>query len=79
MKILPGLFAFVAFGFAQQAADRPRVRPLPAASKDLKTGPEPGAMVPGFTLSDQQGRARTLASITGRNGLLLYFVRSADW
>ena len=76
---LPAFFALAAFGFAQQAADRPRVRPLPAASKDLKTGPEPGAKVPGFTLPDQQGRARTLASITGRNGLLLYFVRSADW
>ena len=79
MKVLPGLFALMGFGFAQQVADRPRLRPIPAASKDLKTGPEPGAKVPGFTLPDQQGRARTLASITGRNGLLLYFVRSADW
>lgn len=38
-----------------------------------------GAKAPDFTLPDQAGRSRTLASLMGRNGLLLYFVRSADW
>jgi peroxiredoxin len=38
-----------------------------------------GGKAPGFTLPDQTGRSRTLASLQGRNGLLLVFVRSADW
>ena len=74
------LLSFLAAGglFAQQA-ERPRVRPLPPASKDVKTGPEVGAQLPAFRLRDQQGRARDLKSLLGKNGLLLYFVRSADW
>jgi peroxiredoxin len=38
-----------------------------------------GGKAPCFTLPDQTGRSRTLASLQGRNGLLLVFVRSADW
>lgn len=57
----------------------PRLRPLPAASKDLATGPAPGARIPPFRLADQAGRPRDFRSLTGRNGLLLAFVRSADW
>lgn len=45
----------------------------------MKTGPAVGAAVPAFTLPDQQGRPRSLKSLTGKRGLMLYFVRSADW
>jgi peroxiredoxin len=38
-----------------------------------------GGKAPDFALPDQSGRSWTLASLTGKNGLLLYFVRSADW
>jgi hypothetical protein len=32
-----------------------------------------------FTLPDQHGRSRTLASLMGPKGLMLVFYRSADW
>jgi cytochrome oxidase Cu insertion factor (SCO1/SenC/PrrC family) len=42
-------------------------------------GPQVGSRVPDFTLTDQRGQPRTLASLMGRNGLMLVFFRSADW
>ena len=74
--MLAGLGSVLA---AQQQPDRPRARPVPPASQNLQTGPAAGARVPDFTLPDQSGRSRTLASLMGKKGLLLYFVRSADW
>ena len=44
-----------------------------------RLGPQVGVRVPDFTLTDQQGRPRTLASLFGRSGLMLVFFRSADW
>jgi cytochrome oxidase Cu insertion factor (SCO1/SenC/PrrC family) len=44
-----------------------------------KLGPQVGARVPDFTLTDQTGKPRTLQSIMGRRGAMLVFVRSADW
>lgn len=64
-------------GFSQ--SDPPRLRPLPAVSSGLRSGPEVGQRVPGFRLADQDGTPRDLASLRGKNGLLLAFVRSADW
>jgi cytochrome oxidase Cu insertion factor (SCO1/SenC/PrrC family) len=50
--------------------------PLP----DLqKLGPQVGDRVPDFTLTDQHGQSRSLASLVGRNGAMLVFYRSADW
>ena len=42
-------------------------------------GPQVGTRVPDFTLADQRGRPRTLASLMGPKGLMLVFIRSADW
>jgi len=42
-------------------------------------GPQVGAHVPDFTLTDHQGRSRTLMSLMGPKGLMLVFIRSADW
>ena len=42
-------------------------------------GPQVGEQVPTFSLSDQNGRRRTLDSILGPNGAILLFHRSADW
>ncbi|MGH7935259.1 MAG: hypothetical protein ACREQN_19120 [Candidatus Binataceae bacterium] len=50
-----------------------------AQNDDLKTGPRVGEKVPQFTLPDQDGKQWTLDGLTGPNGLLLVFVRSADW
>jgi len=35
--------------------------------------------VPAFTLPDQAGQSRTLASLLGAKGAILVFFRSADW
>ncbi len=50
-----------------------------ATNDHYATGPEPGERIPDFTLADQDGRTRSLGDLTGPNGLLLVFHRSADW
>lgn len=45
----------------------------------VRTGPKIGEKVPDFALPDQNGRQHTLSELMGPNGLLLVFVRSADW
>jgi AhpC/TSA family len=51
-----------------------------AAQNDgLRTGPGIGEKVPDFTLPDQSGKAHSLHDLMGPKGLLLVFVRSADW
>jgi hypothetical protein len=54
-------------------------RPLPDAAPNGKTGPAVGERIPPFRLKDQYGNEQTVASLRGRHGLLLAFVRSADW
>ena len=44
-----------------------------------RLGPQVGEAVPDFRLPDQTGTERTLQSVMGRRGLMLVFVRSADW
>ena len=50
-----------------------------ATNDNYATGPEPGQRIPDFTLPDENGVVRSMADLTGRNGLLLVFHRSADW
>jgi hypothetical protein len=52
---------------------------LNATNDRYATGPEPGERIPDFALPDQNGASRALADLTGPNGLLLVFHRSADW
>jgi hypothetical protein len=42
-------------------------------------GPQVGERLPDFSLTDQSGRTRTLQSLMGQRGLMLVFIRSADW
>ena len=44
-----------------------------------RLGPQIGEQIPDFSLTDQHGSTRTLASLMGANGLMLVFFRSADW
>jgi len=44
-----------------------------------EVGPKVGEQIPAFQASDQFGRQQTLSSLTGPKGLVLLFVRSADW
>jgi hypothetical protein len=50
-----------------------------AQNDALKTGPKVGEKVPNFTLPDQNGREHSLQQLMGPKGLLLVFIRSADW
>jgi len=44
-----------------------------------RLGPQIGAPVPAFQLSDQFGKQQSLESIRGAKGAILGFFRSADW
>jgi hypothetical protein len=50
-----------------------------ATNDKYSTGPEPGQRIPEFVLPDQNGVSRSLVNLTGPNGLLLVFHRSAEW
>ena len=67
------LFSLVVRPTAQQSA------PQPVLPDVQKLGPQVGTRVPDFTLLDQKGQPRTLASLMGPKGLMLVFYRSADW
>jgi hypothetical protein len=54
-------------------------RHVNATNDRYTTGPEPGARIPDFVLPDQNGALRSLPDLTGSNGLLLVFHRSAEW
>ena len=71
--VVCALFSLVAQPTAQQSA------PQPALPDVQKLGPQVGTRVPDFTLLDQKGQSRTLASLMGPKGLMLVFYRSADW
>lgn len=45
----------------------------------LEVGPAVGERIPAFEALDQTGRLRTFEDLKGPNGLMLVFVRSADW
>lgn len=42
-------------------------------------GPAIGAPAPAFTVVDSTGASRSLADLSGEQGLVLYFNRSLDW
>jgi len=52
---------------------------LAAQSKGFDPGPGVGATIPPFVAPDQDGRPRSFADLTGPEGLVLLFYRSADW
>ena len=73
-------FAVATTLLASWVALRAHTQPATPALPDIqKLGPQAGERVPDFTLTDQQGRSRTLASLLGPRGLVLVFFRSADW
>ncbi len=49
------------------------------AAAEVKTGPAVGQRVPAFQLTDQNGKPQTFETLRGPKGLVLVFVRSADW
>jgi len=73
IAVVCALYSLVAQSTAQQSS------PQPILPDVQKLGPQIGTRVPDFTLLDQKGQSRTLASLTGPKGLMLVFFRSADW
>ncbi|MDQ6892311.1 MAG: peroxiredoxin family protein [Acidobacteriota bacterium] len=61
------------------AAARLVAQPAPPPVPIEQRGPHVGQHVPAFRLKDQSGREQDLASLAGPKGLVLLFVRSADW
>jgi cytochrome oxidase Cu insertion factor (SCO1/SenC/PrrC family) len=61
------------------ADDRPRLAPVPKPDQNATTGPAVGSRIPPFDAVDQDGKVRTFDNLRGPNGLVLLFVRSADW
>jgi hypothetical protein len=61
------------------ADETPRLHPLNAQNLNPKTGPAVGAKIPAFHALDQSGKLRTFESLRGPKGLVLAFIRSADW
>src|SRR5258708_24374236 len=51
----------------------------PVAPGQPIIGLQPGVKAPEIALADQTGKPQTLSTLTGPNGLLLLFFRSADW
>jgi hypothetical protein len=42
-------------------------------------GPDIGERIPPFEAPDQYGRLQTFDTIRGLNGVVIVFIRSADW
>jgi peroxiredoxin len=51
----------------------------PGAPAQHIIGLQPGVKAPEIALADQTGKTQSLSTLTGPNGLLLLFFRSADW
>ena len=71
----------VALGVVSVSAadDRPRLRPLPAESRNARTGPLVGSHIPGLDVTDSNGQRQNFETLRGPKGLVLLFARSADW
>ena len=78
--VFRGLVICATFAAPLVTRAAPQSRTATAATIDVaKLGPQVGEKVPDFSLPDQHGQTRTLASLMGAKGLVLVFNRSADW
>ena len=57
----------------------PTLAQSPAAGSPIDVGPAVGARAPSVAVVDSKGAAHTLPSLTGKNGVVLVFFRSARW
>ena len=75
MAILCGIGVGTSASLGQAAKEAGAKTPRPKNT----TGPNVGQKVPHFEILDQHGQKQTLQTLSGPNGLLLLFHRSADW
>ena len=66
-------------GMGVSLAQAPKKAAAKSPPPEITTGPEVGDKAPDFEVVDHRGRTQTLKSLSGPNGLLLLFHRSADW
>lgn len=78
-RILRTAFYCVAPAILLVAQEPPRLRPVPKIDLNMKTGPAIGTRIPDFRTQDQNGNVQTFDTLRGPKGLVLLFVRSADW
>ena len=78
-KTVVGFVAVSCLALVLVAGAAPQQPSTPVLPDVQKLGPQVGARVPDFTLSDQEGQQRSLQSLMGPKGLMLVFSRSADW
>jgi hypothetical protein len=76
-RSLKGLNAPLILTVAALALAAVAARSQDASPKEK--GPAVGRSIPAFKARDQFGREQTLSTLAGPKGLLLLFVRSADW
>jgi cytochrome oxidase Cu insertion factor (SCO1/SenC/PrrC family) len=77
---LPTLALIALLSAGAPAASSQGSAPAPVAPIPLeKRGPAVGSAAPPFRLRDQNDHEQTLATLSGKEGLVLLFVRSADW
>jgi hypothetical protein len=70
--VASAFMALPSIGAVQDGEERERI--------DVsQRGPQVGERIPDFTLDDQFGNTWTRESISGSNGTMLVFIRSADW
>ena len=50
-----------------------------AADAPISTGPDVGTPIPEFEARDQHGVLRSFEDLSGPEGLMLLFYRTADW
>jgi peroxiredoxin len=78
-RILIGTLVFGLLSSAHSLIGQP-ASGAPRTKIDVsRLGPQVGQTVPDFSLTDQNGKVWTRASIMGPKGGLLLFYRSADW
>ena len=52
---------------------------IPAAALAFDVGPAVGSQAPALHVTDVAGKAQTVASLTGKKGVVVMFFRSAKW
>lgn len=71
-------FGAAALGAVLALAQPPGGGPPPSVPVELR-GIAIGARIPALRAKDQFGQTREFGSLAGSKGLVLLFVRSADW
>ena len=69
----------IGVGMGVSPAQAPKKAAPKSQPPKITTGPEVGKKAPHFEVVDHHGQTQTFQSLSGPNGLLLLFHRSADW